>query len=270
MMTPFAPIPRSHSFWRRQWGALRKRWLRLRHGETPFVASYLGAQFACRLDDGVAKGMALNTYDHRQLTRLMAWSRTAEPSLFIDIGANLGLYSCILVKNGCAPEALAFEPDRGNAQALIENVERNGLSRQIRIAQVALGAQEGEAWLAEGPHSNRGTSRLMDPPTEAGLLTTGDGATRGDREVAAAATARYRVLLHQLDSMLTLRDACLMIKIDVEGREAGVLAGMAELLAGNRGLIQIEAFDDGYRPFLEEAGFVYRGSIACDHFWEKL
>jgi FkbM family methyltransferase len=264
-MTPFAPIPRSHSFWRRQWGALRKRWLRLRHGEAHFLATYLGAQFACRLDDGVAKGMALNTYDHRQITRLMAWSRMEKPSLFIDIGANLGLYSCILVKNGCVPEALAFEPDRGNAQALTENIERNRLSGQIRIAQVALGAQEGEAWLAEGPHGNRGTSRLMDPDTQ----SAGNDAARGDREVAAAGTARYQVPLRRLDAMLDLRDACLMIKIDVEGREAGVLAGMADLLAGNRGLIQIEAFDEAYRQALETAGFVYRGSIACDHFWEK-
>ena len=230
---------------------------------------YLGAQFACRLDDGVAKGMALNTYDHRQLTRLMAWSRTAKPSLFIDIGANIGLYSCVLVKNACVPEALAFEPDRGNAQALTENVARNGLSEQIRIAQVALGAQEGEAWLAEGPQSNRGTSRLMEPPAETGARTAPERATRGDVDVAAAGTARYRVPLRRLDAMLALRDSCLMIKIDVEGREAGVLAGMADLLARNCGLIQIEAFDDAYRPALEASGFAYRGSIACDHFWEK-
>ena len=205
----------------------------------------------------------------------MAWSRTAKTEPVHTISAPIyGLYSCVLVKKMPAvPEALAFEPDRrkctgadGECRGQKRAVPNRSASRRWRWAH-----QEGEAWLAEGPaKQSRATSRLMEP-------ASGNRSAKPLRSAPRAVMSMSRLRERRAtgcpcaDSTpcLALRDSCLMIKIDVEGREAGVLAGMADLLARNCGLIQIEAFDDAYRPALEASGFAYRGSIACDHFWEK-
>lgn len=244
-------IARTHSAWRKQWGGLRKRVLALRHGRAPFVARYLGARFRCDLADGVAKGIAANTYDHRQLAFLEGWARRERPDRFLDIGANLGLYSCVLVAGGAVPRATAFEPDARNRDALAGSVALNGLAQRVTIEPCALGAAAGEAWLDEGPAANRGTSRLADEREGAG-----SGAVR-----------RYRVPVRRLDDLLDAHGETLLVKIDVEGREVGVLEGMARTLAANRCLVQVEAFDDAHARLLEGAGYRFLGSIANDRFW---
>lgn len=240
---------RSHSWARRQWGALRKRWLRLRHGDDEFVAEYFGARFACRLGDGVGKGVALNTYDHRQLTVMLEAARREKPDIFLDIGANFGLYACVLAKSGAVSRAIAFEPDRRNEAQLRANIARNGLDAIVAVEPVALGPQTGEARLAEGPASNRGASRLVD-----------EGESKG---------ASYAVPVRRLDDLVPLSGARILAKIDVEGREAGVLAGMERLLRENRCFLQIEAFGDSHVATLEACGYERLATIANDQYWAR-
>ena len=49
------------------------------------------------------------------------------PDVFIDVGANIGLYSCILLKNAYVPRAILFEPDHQNVVQLKANLLINGL-----------------------------------------------------------------------------------------------------------------------------------------------
>jgi hypothetical protein len=45
-------------FWRRQQRSIRKRVVRLVHGEEPFVTDYLGADFRVRLDNIMGREIA--------------------------------------------------------------------------------------------------------------------------------------------------------------------------------------------------------------------
>lgn len=242
---------RTHSWARRQIGSVRKAGFRLRYGSAAFVVSYFAARFRVRLADGVGKGIAANTYDHRQLSRLIAWARRERPTLFLDIGANLGLYSCVLVGAGHVPRAIAFEPDRDNRAALADSIALNGLAERIRIEACALGAATGEAVLVEGPRSNRGTSRLVG----------------GVADDAASGAERYRVPVRRLDDVVAIRGAVLLVKIDVEGHERDVIEGATRTLSENRCLLQVEAFGTGPVGALEALGYTHVGSIADDHYW---
>jgi len=126
MKHPFVHT-RSHSWLRRQIGSVRKLWFRWRHGKAPFETRYFDTRFVCTLGDSVSKGIAVNTYDNRQLRFLMDWARREKPDRFYDIGANLGLYACVLVGQGVVASAVAFEPDRNNRRLLERNIALNRL-----------------------------------------------------------------------------------------------------------------------------------------------
>lgn len=62
-------------------------------------------------------------------------ARCAEfgPELFMDIGANIRMYSCILLRKHSVPRAILFEPDRRNLIHLRANLLMNGLLEPSRL-----------------------------------------------------------------------------------------------------------------------------------------
>lgn len=249
MKHPFVQT-RSHSWLRRQIGSVRKLWFRLKHGRSPFEARYFDTRFICTLSDSVAKGIAVNTYDNRQLQFLMDWARREKPDRFYDIGANLGLYACVLVRHGAVASAVAFEPDRNNRRLLERNIALNRLEERIVVRDYALGREETELAFREGGQDNRGTSRIVAQPGQ-------DTATAG----------QYAVTVMPFDRAEDVSGETLMIKMDCEGFESEVIAGMHRALTRNRCLIQIEAFDDENAETLKGLGYRHIGTIHADQYW---
>ncbi len=241
---------RSHSWLRRQTGSVRKQWFRWKYGDAPFEARYFDTRFLCTLADSVAKGIAVNTYDNRQLRFLMRWARREKPVRFYDIGANLGLYSCVLVRRGAVASAVAFEPDRNNRRLLERNIALNHLEERIAVRDYALGRDEDELAFREGAQDNRGTSRIL-----------------GEGETDASTAGQYAVRVMPFDRVEVIAGETLMIKMDCEGFESEVIGGMQQALTRNRCLLQIEAFDDGNAETLEGLGYRHIGTISADQYW---
>lgn len=133
-------------------------------------------------------------------------SNVARPFVFLDIGANVGLFSLFVAANaGRNARILAFEPDQVNVQRLYFNIHANpGLP--IEVFPIALGDEQG--YLELIPHSrDRGATQ-----------------TRKINQAATPASARVpcRTLLDVLSSVHV--DAVDAIKIDVEQFEDRVLA----------------------------------------------
>ena len=140
----------------------------------------------------------------------------------VDAGANLGL-TCLAIAAAWPDHAAihAFEPDPRTASLLAANLAANGLDR-AQVHALALGAEMGEIGFRRMA-GNPATSHLLPP---------------GSRTGAAAHEVRA-VPVHPLDTVLDLPRLDL-IKIDVEGAEALVLAGAAATLARHRPLVVIE------------------------------
>ena len=249
MKHPFVHT-RSHSWLRRQIGSVRKLWFRWRHGKASFETCYFDARFVCTLGDSVSKGIAVNTYDNRQLRFLMDWARREKPDRFYDIGANLGLYACVLVGQGVVASAVAFEPDRNNRRLLERNITLNRLEERIAVRDYALGREEAELAFREGAQANRGTSRIV---------------VKGEPD--AGCTGQYSVAVMPFDQVADVASETLMIKMDCEGFESEVIAGMHHALTRNRCLIQIEAFDDANAETLKSLGYHHIGTIHADQYW---
>ena len=158
-----------------------------------------------------------------------------KPDIFIDVGANLGLYTCILLKNRLVPRAILFEPDRRNRVHLGANLLINGLlDANLEIHPVALGAAPGRFRLVPGPERDIGLSQIVETsPQEQGQ---DHGQDQGQDQ-------GYDVEVVRFDDFVALTGQTLAIKIDVERYERKVLAGMARTLRDNRGIVQIEVLE---------------------------
>ena len=188
-----------------------------------FICHYFGAAFLVRSANVGGLEISAQIAEHDELKNFIRSAAAIKPDIFIDIGANLGLYTCILIKNRLVPRAILFEPDRRNRVHLGANLLINDLlDSNIEIHPIALGDAAGRLPLVPGPERDIGLSQIVD--------TAADG--KG-----------YEVEVIRFDDFLALAGQTLAIKIDVERYERKVLAGMARTLRDNRGVVQIEVLE---------------------------
>lgn len=213
--------------------SLRKRWFGPQRGpgaQRVVRCNYFGAQFIVNLEDVVGYEIAINRYEWRELKIMLDACRRLSPEMFFDVGANIGLYSCVLAKNGTVRRIVAYEPDRQNHARMTTNLRINGLSECVELHETAVGARPGSANLVPSAASNRGMSQLVTGEADSG----------------------YSVPVIALDDKFRLSDATIAVKIDVEGFELEVLAGAAQLLTHNKGFVQIEGRDDRVAGVIKE------------------
>jgi FkbM family methyltransferase len=135
----------------------------------------------------------------REIARVAASGR---PFVFVDIGANVGLFSLFVAATAHSARILAIEPEPGNFARLAFNIAANpGLP--ITPLALALGEAEGTAFIMLNAR-DRGGTRVAAGETPGGVAV------------------QCRPLLAVLgEARLTAIDA---LKIDVEGAEDQVLA----------------------------------------------
>jgi FkbM family methyltransferase len=128
----------------------------------------------------------------------------------IDIGANIGYFS-LLAASKVAPagRVLAFEPVPSIADLLERNIRDNSLP--VDVFRLALGEAEGEIEIFRATDTNIGKS---------GTSPDGGAICEGKVRRARAADVIPRALWARIR----------LIKIDVEGDEASVLAGLLPVL----------------------------------------
>jgi len=128
---------------------------------------------------------------------------------FVDVGANLGYYTCLALQKGKG--VIAIEPQARNLKSLYRNLVSNGWQDAAEVMPVALSEAPGLLTLygASGP--------------SASLLMNWAGYSPRYSQLVAVST---------LDNLLSGRfdGERLLIKIDVEGAEYSVLKGAQSTL----------------------------------------
>ena len=174
-----------------------------------------GFLYECDQRDSVAREVCYTGWYEPQETQLA--SRMLRPGdVFVDVGANWGYFSLAAAHwVGPGGRVIAFEPEPRLYRMLVANAAANGIT-WIEAHSTAVAAGEGfqpfAAFRAED--GNWGSSHAVAPGAHTDMVC----ATLG------------------LDVVL---DRCgvgqvRLVKIDVEGGEAGVLAGMRAGLAAGR------------------------------------
>lgn len=128
--------------------------------------------------------------------------------LFVDIGANAGSYT-VLASGFCKAKTIAFEPIPSTFSWLQKNVALNKLNDRVQAYNIGLSSKKGVIHFT----SSFGTINHVIPESQ--LEHISDSVS---------------VEVYSLDEILPDQKVPLLVKIDVEGFETEVLAGMKKTL----------------------------------------
>jgi FkbM family methyltransferase len=131
---------------------------------------------------------------------------------FVDVGANIGYFSVLAA--GCIGSTgylIAFEPEPRNLELLRRNLDRHGVRTNATVFPLA----------------------AYSHPCQMALAT--NEANRGDHFLAPHASTGLRVRCVRLDDVLPR--SVDVIKIDTQGFDHDVLAGLSETIEANPGLV---------------------------------
>jgi FkbM family methyltransferase len=128
--------------------------------------------------------------------------------VFLDIGANQGLYSLIAAQNPRCVAAVALEPVAATYDLLAANLQANGVARKVRAVKAGLS-------------SERGRQDIFVDPSHSGmasLVPRRNGQTQPE--------AIELVTIAEVDGMVPA-EGDILVKIDVEGHEEVVIRQLA-------------------------------------------
>lgn len=207
--TPIQRLPLVTTVYRQLFGRIHPR-------GTDLEVTYFGASYVIPSDDvTMAPSLTAGDYERAEFKALEAHLRPG--MVVVDVGANVGLHTVFFARR-VAPggRVFALEPEPSNYEYLVRNVQRNGVSC-VETAMLAAGSREGALTLH---------------------LTAG---AAGGHSAAPVGSASIEVRVVRLDSFLEPRVSRVdLVKIDVEGFETQVLAGMADILERDRPILLIE------------------------------
>jgi FkbM family methyltransferase len=146
------------------------------------------------------RSMASGIFEKKEIDLFLKHLQRA--STCIDIGANIGLYTCLAASHG--KHVVAIEPMPSNLKFLYRNLVRNDFA-DVEVFPLALS-------------SSGGILRIFGDGTAASLLQGWAGASEKSYKIVPVTT---------LDVIVNTRfdGLSLLIKIDVEGFEREVLKG---------------------------------------------
>ncbi len=200
--------------------AIRYRVQTIYLGNETVLSRVLGRQklYLSTTDAGFAGHVMLDGYWEIWLTQFFA--RTLKPGMsVIDVGANYGYYTVLMGDAvGTTGKVLAVEPVPATSAMLARSVALNGHHDRTTIATTALG------------RAANGVVHMAMPAYEPKNATV----------VASDFGGAFEVPSTNLDTLAAHLDRVDLIKIDAEGSEAEIIAGMQTIIERHRPNVLLE------------------------------
>jgi FkbM family methyltransferase len=224
-----------------------------------FIVNFKNIRLFINIKDPIDKIIFYrNEYEEKQIKFLYGWIKKNKPNIFIDIGANCGVYSLRISRLFQILKVIAFEPVLTTFNKLKMNIKINNLGKRIKTYNVGLSNANGLKKMVALKRRNYIQSGGFSFNTPKRKLT--------DEEIT-----QYNKTIKG-DEVLKFKKKKIVVKIDVEGYENKVLLGIKNLLKNNKILLQIEIFDYNFKKinkFLLEKRFklINKFNKTSDYFY---
>ena len=151
----------------------------------------------------------------------------APGSVCADVGAHLGYMSLVLARlTGPGGRVIAFEASPTNARVIARNMRLNGLGKRVRVVRKAVA--DGASATVDIFPRGRASAEWSVYADYAQRENPRPGVLRGVSVPATSLDAEF------------VNDRLDLVKIDVEGAEGLVVAGMGRVLRRDRPVIVLE------------------------------
>jgi len=224
-----------------------------------FIVNFKNIRLSLNIRDPIDKIIFYkNEYEEKQIRFLSRWIKKNKPNIFIDVGANFGVYSLRISKLFKMLKIIAIEPVLTTFNKLKNNIKINNLKKRIKIYNVGLS-------------NTSGTKKMITLKRRNYIQSGGFSFNIPKRKLHNDEVTQYHKSIIG-DKILKFKKEKIVIKIDVEGYENKVLLGIKNLLNNNRILLQIEIFDDNFEKinkFLLEKKFklINKFNKTSDYFY---
>ncbi len=187
------------------------------------------------------------SYEKKHINLLVEKYLQYKCRYFIDIGANIGVYSIQFLKLKEVEKCFLFEPEPKNFAQLNANVFLNKVSRKAKLFNCALSNISGKMnFYIEN----------LKKDIDLGKINTGTHSLENNLEREFQDSIEIDVFIG--DFLVDIKDEIVCLKIDVEGHELSVIKGFEQLFTNNKCLIMIEIFPDRFNDnnkYLKDIGF---------------
>lgn len=208
-----------------------------------------GARLRCPPWSGMTSAWVSIGYHEEEL--LFVIDALSDGDGFVDVGANIGIYSMCAAARGA--KVVAFEPVAAARNAFEANVALNGYGERVQVLDCAL--------------SDENTSLRITSNLESSNHLVRNGES-GSGEI---------VSVRRLDDLVAERrdvfpERISVVKVDAEGFDANVLRGAGRTLAEHRPAVVVEIWAGGreVRDALEPLGYAMLHYDAKSHGLERL
>ena len=150
---------------------------------------------------------------------------------FIDVGANVGFYSCLAAALNPSISIYAFEPNPKVRIKLATNLNKNNFSGRVSV-------------LTFGLSNTSKISEFYVPP----LSGTAAGSLR-ELHPEEGESEKFSVSVKPLDQILSEIENLDLIKMDIEGAEFEALQGARDLIEKHKPVIIVELLRKWMLPF---------------------
>ena len=204
----------------------------------------------------------IDTFSSKEPETLEWIDTFKKKSVFRDIGANIGLYSCYAVKRADC-QVYAFEPSVFNLELLAKNIYLNSLSDKIVIISLPL-------------FDNLAVRSFYMMAKEWGGALSNFGESVDHDGLPKTSVFKYKTVgmsIDQAESLLNLAKPN-YIKIDVDGIEHLILKGGEKVLLNTKELLievneKFELQKNNCAKYLNELGFSLKEKKRGDLFKDK-
>ncbi|MBL4575512.1 MAG: FkbM family methyltransferase [Opitutaceae bacterium] len=227
------------------------------HGNRYTLSKYHNLTFLFRATNHIDRQLLWGgNYEEQQITKAISLIKKHNVEYFIDVGANIGIYS-IRIASACKSlkQVFSVEAQIENYNQLCANIRLNNLDRVIHAKNIGASNQYNELEFLVNKGNSTGTSRVKSTAPTSTKLRKFNSDT---------------IIVDQLDNIIgKLEGSSIFIKIDVEGHEKQVLEGMKGIIKTNKCLFQIELLDDTCNQITNEFNLVFIEKINTDFYFQS-
>ena len=223
------------------------QWIRSRFEVRNGVEIFHGDGFELEMppEFGNAREIVINDLreiliENRYSTYFPSGKLVNDNDVVLDCGGNLGGFTVFVATRAPGIRVIAFEPEVATFQCLQRNSLRNGLEKRVTCIQAGVTKEAGEFTLVRQDQCF--TMHYLEDPTHPGAQSA---------EPHPPSTHIETVKCVSIDATLKELgvDRCDLIKMDIEGAEAGALEGAAATIARYRPRITVACYHKPSDPY---------------------